>query len=1413
MSNYRPDRTFTNSKTHYIPPPHSSFRPTPRSEPLPLMPCKNTHGDRKLPVHQVSLKPPMPKLPSAEKCDVYTKIEPNASSESELDTCGEPERNVIRYNKKKMAESSADPSDSEAAGVSGGQLSSSQLLKQLPFSQCDLESVAVTPKIIPLVRELPFANCTSIPYSVSLPPVVDFTIDWISFRPVMLDSGAAVSLIPRHILTSFDPAITVPLINADNSCFESIGTVSVTIDLGLGIADPFVFTVHESANNFITIGIDYLRSYPYLVHAFDRNMLYRTDTGKGIHLIHFQPNQFSEELFWDKLLALPPCDINQPLPAKAVIMAPQPTGRERIDKRIRKILSQLPRLCSEPDFQDQHVGHHKLTLITKKEFTPKYQKPRPLSTAHRKFVHESFLDLEKRGVVKRGSSTMSSPLTLVTKKDGTPRICVDYTYLNKYTVSLNYPLPQIQSLPTILTSEHCWFSTLDLKSAYFVLPMDEKTASLASISTHCGNWIPLRTQFGLKNAPAKFCELVAEMLSGFHDFCFTYLDDFLVFSKSLEEHVVHLNMLLTRLDEWNMFLNLEKSLFAQQEVDFVGHHISSAGMRPITSKIEALKQLKPPTTVSQVRSFLGSINYYRQYLPNLAHSVSPINNLLKGSNLKKNAKVLWGEKEQKAFDCTISALSNACTLAFEDPTRPLVLTTDASGEHVGAVLEQFESGENQGPTRPLGFFSREIPTTSKPRSTFNRELNGIYMAVRFFKHRIYGRELIIRTDHKSLVSAIDKGIGEHSIEELRRIGYIKEFLPTMTFIAGEENCMADYLSRPCEDPLPENSATPLPCSTVLNKSRNYFLSIFPSIFFFFISFLMHTFFSKPSEHSPHDHKSTPLPCAAVLTRAQKKAKLAADVPAVNSTNPPAVASRKGDLARTPNVVTGETTATQMKPAVDAIEIDRENKNQLGVSGMITRSKTKAQTKLQPDAEKALLLENCGENADADLTPKPPDNNIEILISPELLAEAQQHEPWLIEQTRKLANENNSTIQISTRNVTSRPDLLLYGVTHTNSSVFRPVVPSVYQAHVFHLLHSTIHEGKAKSVELVAANYYWPNFKSTIEKWVSQCPECQKTKISRHNRAKLSNFPENFNRLHTIHCDLVGPLPRSHGHVYLLTMRDRVTGFTLAAPLRNKKPSSVLRAFRYHFIAVFGIPSCIVTDNGGEFVARTFADFCNKVGVVHRRTTAYHPQSNGCIERVHRILKVALRSLDDENSWFSHLPRIILALNNLPVDQNSFTPFQMLVGQAGQISGTCPLEQPDNFSTPDLPEVHAFFECMAQHRKKARKLPDNKHYIEDALWTCKAVWVLNNAPAGPLAPRYTGPYKVLSRNEKFFTILHDTQGVYNASIDRLKAANLSPTHSVLLSDESDVEIAHSPSDCFHLNIATSSSSELSSSDKG
>ena len=553
--------------------------------------------------------------------------------------------------------------------------------------------------------------------NTSLPHTILFTIDKTTKLPVLIDTGSSISIIPNALCSHYDMDTPVTINGFTGDSLVSLGSVDMILDLGLGELPPHRFTVANLTLPYILAGLDFLmprKIYPVL----HRKILTREGSNKCAPLLEASEIQGN----------YPSSTLKTP----SVFFTAHGTSNLNYDsaeERTRKILEEFPELTMEPDYRVPAKHTHRLDIQLNKNFKPFSHRARPTTLLKKDAAEKSFVDLLRRGAVQRGYSHTVSPITIVPKKDNRVRVCVDYTTLNRYTVPLNFPLPLVQSLPDRVSDKHSIFTVLNLKEAYHSLPLTERAQKLAAIISPCGTYLPLRCPFGLRNAPKAFSALVREVISGCEAFCFVYLDDFLVYSQDLEQHLSHVRQLLQRLQKFGLKVNPKKCHFGQKEVTFLGHMISQQGIRPMTDKIQALTELKQPTTLKELRGLLGALNYYRSFIPNMSKTLSPLSELLKGPRQRKNsASIVWEPIHETAMSEAIGKLKEATHLAYDDMTLPIILTTDASLHHVGAVLEQPNSEFDPDlsnylrDTRPLVFFSKPLPKRSTPTSAFRREL-------------------------------------------------------------------------------------------------------------------------------------------------------------------------------------------------------------------------------------------------------------------------------------------------------------------------------------------------------------------------------------------------------------------------------------------------------------------------------------------------------------------------------------------------------------------------------------------------------------------------------------------------------------------------------------------------------------------
>lgn len=346
------------------------------------------------------------------------------------------------------------------------------------------------------------------------------------------------------------------------------------------------------------------------------------------------------------------------------------------------------------------------------------------------------------GVIRPSTSPWASPVVLVAKRDSTLRFCVDFRRLNDVTIKDAQPLPRIDDTLDALYGS-CWFSTLDLKSGYWQVPIQEGHKEKTAFRTSSGGLFEFnRMPFGLCNAPATFSRLMDAALSGLSwKICLCYLDDIIVYAASWQEHLNRLRQVFQRVREAGLRLHPDKCSLGARQVDFLGHQVSAEGLRPSPRNVEALTAIKPPTSVTEVRQFVGLASYYRRFVPQFAKIARPLHQLT-----KKGTPFEWTTECQQAFQDLKDKLAARPITAFPDFTAPFRVYTDASGTGLGAILAQVQDGRE----RIIMSASRSLTSGEKNYPVTKLECLAIYWAVLAFRHFLLCQPFEVFTDHYSL---------------------------------------------------------------------------------------------------------------------------------------------------------------------------------------------------------------------------------------------------------------------------------------------------------------------------------------------------------------------------------------------------------------------------------------------------------------------------------------------------------------------------------------------------------------------------------------------------------------------------------------------------------------------------------------
>ena len=347
-----------------------------------------------------------------------------------------------------------------------------------------------------------------------------------------------------------------------------------------------------------------------------------------------------------------------------------------------------------------------------------------------------------------------------------------------------------------------------------------------------------------------------------------------------------------------------------------------------------------------------------------------------------------------------------------------------------------------------------------------------------------------------------------------------------------------------------------------------------------------------------------------------------------------------------------------------------------------------------------------------------------------------------------------------------------------NNYIRPFVPESLRTKIFKNIHELSHNGSARTLKQIQQRFVWPNMKKDIPKWCQSCIECQKNKIVRHNKGSIGPFNLETEKFSHINMDIVGPLYPSHGYRYLLTIVDNFSGYPEAIPIKNTLTETILEAFTSRWIAHFGVPSYITTDRGPQFTSVQFKEVMNKLGVKHHLTMAYMPRSNSIVERMHKTLKVSLRS-GPASDWIKRLSFTLLSLRTSYSEGIKCAPSDIVYGTNLRLPGDMFESRKTEFCSPDsyAEKLRVAMNAVEARRSNFKVI---KGYQEPALKSCDFVFVRNLHKKHGLESQYLGPFKVIKRQEKFFTIQMNRK-IDHVPIDRLKAAYLNP-----INDEPDTQ---------------------------
>ncbi|XP_055366431.1 uncharacterized protein LOC129604370 [Betta splendens] len=906
------------------------------------------------------------------------------------------------------------------------------------------------------------------------------------------------------------------------------------------------------------------------------------------------------------------------------------------------------------------TGHlHRIRVVDEKPFRLPCRRVPP--TQYEK-LRLALNEMEEKEIIRKSSSDFASPLVLVWKKSGDVRICNDFRWLNARTIKDAHPLPHPANALAALGG-NAFFSTMDLTSGYYNVEVHEEDRKYTAFTSPFGLYEYNRMPQGLCNSPATFMRM---MLTIFGDQNFLsllcYLDDVLVFAPTEDLALKRLEMVFQRLKIHNLKLAPKKCHFLRRSVRFLGHIVSADGIATDPEKVAAITSLteadlmEPGTNIPsprKVRSFLGMVVFYQQFIEACSSIARPLFSLTTGTKSprgkgrkrqqvhRKLTAADWTEECREAFHQLKKALLDHVLLAHPNFSEPFLLSVDASCNGLGAVLSQVPTGESTA--RPIAFASKSLSYAQSRYPAHRLEFFALKWAVcDKFHHWLRGHTFTVWTDNNPLTYILSKARIDAC--EQRWIAKLAPFQFDIKYIPGPKNVVADALSRePFVQPSTSHRLTRVPYAKLLAEAAAVCDQGVQEAF---------RWSANPPDMPLEDSQLISNQYAAVARPGTVSSQEVAAVLQVHDQQDPDVCQYALLLPQFPQTVkTSECAQAKVLSHDVLLEKQRCDTVLSRVISFVERGRRPSRR--ERDKETAEVIK-------------------------------------LLKGWEKLTLRNGVLYRV-TQNTVSKRKLYSY------------VVPLSLRITVLKGVHDEAgHQGQQRTLYLARQRFYWQGLSKDVAEYVRRCRRCVVSKSPEPEaRAPLENI-RTSEPLELVCIDFWTAEDASNRSLDVLVVTDHFTKMAHAFLCPNQSAKAVAHQLWHNYFCIYGFPQRLHSDQGANFESALIAELLSVAGVQKSHTTPYHPMGNGSCERMNRTLGNMIRALPPrvKRRWPETLKSLTFAYNCTAHETTGYAPFLLMFGRVPRL----PVDVLFG-SVIDNPEVTDYDRYVQSLRKELKEAMD------------------------------------------------------------------------------------------------------------